>query len=226
MTIKKLEDQKLAQPPSSAEIQPPELPKRPFEGQDLNQKEDGTSMEINEFVVPGFIRDYINQAIRLTAPDCFMSSEQLHVDRNYTKVVLSEILRQKLAEAERVLTHESIDRLIEEGKITVALIKPNTQVGKLGKKDGEVADEIIRLANESGDLRVIFSVPVVMAETDFDYFYSDNYENQSRMDDPDSEVTIWDRVRGFMRGGAINEAFSAAEAMSDSLHSNEFSIKF
>lgn len=87
-----------------------------------------------------------------------------------SEVSLGELEREKLALIVEILGHPELDALIDEGKITLGMIKPHADRGKydLPLTDEQAAEKILA---EIGQEKIIFSMALALSRNQAEEFY-------------------------------------------------------
>ena len=159
----------------------------------------------NPEIIQGSVRTAISQALDLSRPDSFMASQRLIPDLDYSKINLSEPVKQRLRKVQEILHNPELDKLISEGKLTAAMIKPNVHMGKIDGTDSFVADRILDDIDTKSPLKVVFSLPVAFNIHFLEQFYAEAKSKYSSIPDPDSDMgSIYQRLVNFMQDGATN----------------------
>ncbi len=152
---------------------------------------------------PHHNRQNINERLRAIQPDDFAKAEGLRADPERSTVQLHEDEKQRVQLVSDLLKNPKLQELIEAGKITVALVKPQVHKGKSGSSDSAIADKIIR-EEIKPPLRVLFALPTHMTPNDVKYFYASIYDMLSNKPDAETngKTTAWARFEKYMTSGA------------------------
>lgn len=111
----------------------------------------------------------------LRVPEVFSSrglAELTTVSLRAEKMTLSELEAEKLHKINQVLSHPELSTLIDEGKITLGMIKPRADESKNLSLDDAVAADL--LAEEIGEENIVFSLPLKLSSKDAAEFYAGN----------------------------------------------------
>lgn len=117
-----------------------------------------------------------NETLRsLQIPDSFncrglakFTSEAIRAE----KMALSRLELIKLHKINEVLNHPGLSTLVEEGKITLAMIKPQANESKGLSDDDQTAADLIK--NEIGEENIVFSFSIKFSPADVQRFYQGN----------------------------------------------------
>lgn len=86
------------------------------------------------------------------------------------KIIVQELEREKLERVYELLTHPSLQKLIDAGQITFGIIKPQANEGQdLPEDDDEAAQVIL---DEIGEKNYVFAMPFRFTRDQADQFYS------------------------------------------------------
>lgn len=146
----------------------------------------------------------INQRLLAVRRDDFADKEGLKTDVEHSEVTLNDIEKRKLSLIREILHHPKLEELINQGKITVALIKPHVHKGKSTERDDVTATTILK-EEIKPPLKVIFALPTHMTPADVRYFYDSIYPVLSNKPDPETsgKSSVWKRHADYMTSGAI-----------------------
>lgn len=114
---------------------------------------------------------------------------------------LDELEQEKVKKIIEVLTHPEFDKLIEEGKVTVGLIKPRAYDGRdLPSTDVEATKFLLAEIGE----KAIFNITVKLSREEAEVFYKPNREEYSKSpSEADSNISIWESTIDFTVSGPI-----------------------
>lgn len=154
----------------------------------------------------------INERLLAVRRDDFADKEGLRTDLEHSEVTLNDIEKHKLALIGEILHYSRLEELINQGKITVALIKPHVHKGKSTESDDVTATTILR-DEIKPPLKVIFALPTHMTPADVRCFYDSVYSDLSNKPDPETsgKSSVWDRHADYMTSGAITMALLYSE---------------
>lgn len=114
---------------------------------------------------------------------------------------LDELEREKVKKIIEVLTHPEFDEFIEEGRITLGLIKPNAhESSNLPPTDAEAAEVLLAEIGESA----VFSFTTRLNREEAEEFYrpiKERYIDQPSERDPD--ISIWESTIRFTISGPV-----------------------
>ncbi len=109
---------------------------------------------------------------------------------------IAELEKEKISRISDVLIHPELESLINEGKITLGIIKPKANEGRdLSPDDDQAAQSIL---GEIGEENVIFSLSLKLTRQQAEAFYRPNKRIQEVMtDSADPSITVWESVSRF-----------------------------
>lgn len=113
---------------------------------------------------------------------------------------LGELEREKLHKISEVLNHPQLETLINEGKLTLGMIKPRAYEGKNLPPDDDEAAKV--LISEIGKENILFTFSTKLTPDQADNFYSDVKDRYSQIA-IDSETTVWDTIYNFAQSGPL-----------------------
>lgn len=118
---------------------------------------------------------------------------------------VSELERQKLLLATEILNHPEFHELIDEGKITYAMIRPTLTLGRGVGTDMQIYQQIVERIQRSG-LSIIFAIPIEFRGDDADEFYSEVKPRLELMTLLSNEQilgdTVWNSFKNLFTSGA------------------------
>lgn len=99
----------------------------------------------------------------------------------------------KLQEINELLQNPEVDRLVDEGKLTLGIIKPNAHMGRgLPRDDEEAASKLLE---EIGREHIVFDFSTQLTPKQIETFYADVKERYSGVyANPEDEKSIWEGV--------------------------------
>lgn len=116
------------------------------------------------------------------------------------KMTLGDLERVKISRILDVLSHPGLDTLIDQGQITLGIIKPHANEGRgLPEDDEEAAQAVLR---EIGDENIVFTFSTKLNPEEAEDFYRDIKEKYSRVKD-ESGRSVWDRINEFVQSGPL-----------------------
>lgn len=113
---------------------------------------------------------------------------------------LNELEQIKLAKIEQVLQHPELQTLIDEGKITLGIIKPHANEGRGLPEDDDEAAQV--LLTEIGNENIVFTFSTQLTGDQVEEFYGDVKERYSQITDTQGQ-TIWDTICNFGQSGPL-----------------------
>lgn len=115
---------------------------------------------------------------------------------------ISELEHAKLQKIETVLNDPYLDQLIDDGKLTLGIIKPHANEGKgLPGADGDAAG---KLMEEVGEENIIFSFSTRLSSEQAREFYSDIIEQYKEIPLPNGDgKNVWDSINEFSQSGPL-----------------------
>lgn len=119
------------------------------------------------------------------------------------EIALGELEQLKLHRINQILNHPELDHLIDEGKITLFIIKPQVNISRgLSSDDQESAD---MLMDEIGRENIVFSFSTKLKGLDVDEFYKDAKKlfTEEWHKDPPEGQRIWQSVYEYSQSGAL-----------------------
>lgn len=117
------------------------------------------------------------------------------------RMTLGQLELLKLQKINRVLDHPELGRMIDEGKLTLGIIKPHANEGKGLPDSDQKAAEVLR--EEIGEENIVFSFSTQLSDQNVEDFYAaikPGYLNQQ------SEVegrTVWELIFEFSKSGPL-----------------------
>jgi nucleoside diphosphate kinase len=114
---------------------------------------------------------------------------------------LSELETEKLKKIVEVLNNPKLESLVDEGKITLGIIKPNVNQSDFLPEDDDEASRII--LNEIGEERVIFNIALKLTRKQAEEFYSPIRQKYESRIDPKTGKTVWDSILDFISSGSL-----------------------
>lgn len=120
------------------------------------------------------------------------------IDKN--SLTLGELEKEKLKKIEQVLNHPELDSLIDEGKLTLGIIKPKAFEGRGLPDNDEEATEV--LLSEIGGENIVFKFSTQLNPTQVEDFYGDVKDKYSQIK-ADPENTVWDTLYRFSQSGPL-----------------------
>lgn len=144
------------------------------------------------------------EALReLNIPHQFTRKEL--VESDYHEMELSELERVKLGKVIEVLSHPGLTELIDDGKLTFAMIRPRADLNRRGLSDVEAAEAIAR--DIRAPLEVVFSISARFERKMIDELYDEKPKVTQRelaaMKYPDKFNNRWEEFADLMSSGAV-----------------------
>lgn len=138
-------------------------------------------------------------------PASFSASRRVAADTienlNREKLALGNLEKRRLHLMVEVLSHPELGQLIEENKVTLAIIKPSSHRGRnLPTKDQSAANYLL---SEIGD-KAVFNINLKISKRQAKQFYAPNRErfiNKTAENRPGT--TIWDSMTEFASSGPM-----------------------
>ncbi|MFA5932453.1 MAG: nucleoside-diphosphate kinase [Microgenomates group bacterium] len=133
--------------------------------------------------------------MNIETPGVFSSrglAELTSVALRAEKMSLSELELEKLHKINQVLNHPELERLIDEGNITLGIIKPQANNSRRLSTDDQVAADLI--AEEIKD-NIVFSLSLKLLPKDVEKFYADAKEKYPEH--------IWKSIYDFSQSGPL-----------------------
>jgi nucleoside diphosphate kinase len=122
---------------------------------------------------------------------------------NYRELELSELEQIKLQRIVKVLEHPRLQELIDEGKITHAMVKPRADWNTQDLSDLEAAEAVRKSIKKP--LEVVFDISVIFEEEDVEEFYAGGprevQESRSPIVHKDKFRSRWDELVDIMTSG-------------------------
>lgn len=115
---------------------------------------------------------------------------------------LSTLERERLSRVHDVLTHPGLDLLIEQGKVTFGMVKPQAYESRdLVESQEQQFDDLAsqRIIGEIGD-NVIFQLPIVFTKENAEDFYGPIKDRYQGIKLPDGR-TVWDTIMKLVTSG-------------------------
>lgn len=146
----------------------------------------------------------INETLRsIDKPHSFsnrsMADQTLEGLRNES-LALGDLEKKKLKEIRQMLSNPELESLIDEGNVTLAVIKPHANAGKNLPENDE--DAAAKLIDEIGQDNVIFSFSTRFNEDQVDDFYGGEKEKLSSVTSGSGE-SAWDSIVKFTPSGPV-----------------------
>lgn len=115
-------------------------------------------------------------------------------------VVLGQTDVERLVRIKTLLEHPDLENLIDEGRITLGIIKPHANEGRgLPQDDEEAADVLL---GEIGQENIIFAFSATLNGSQVERFYRDVIQKYSQITN-DRGQTIWDTIYNFIQSGPL-----------------------
>ncbi|MCL4353035.1 nucleoside-diphosphate kinase [Patescibacteria group bacterium] len=137
-------------------------------------------------------------------PAAFSSREgarRFAKQRESTQESLSGLEAEKLRKIVEVLKHPELEALIDEGKITLGIIKPNVnQSHLLPDNDDEASETILR---EIGEENVVFSIALALTRDQAEEFYAPIKSKYESKTDSKTGDTVWNLIVDFASSGPL-----------------------
>ena len=134
---------------------------------------------------------YSRNAARLAVPEIYEST--LSIGR-------AEL--EKLREINEMLQDTRVDSLVDEGKLTLGIIKPKAYMGKGMPADDDAAAEV--LFDEIGRDNVLFVFSTQLTQPQIDAIYAGVKEKyQYVYDSPGDTLTIWEALNKLLKSGPV-----------------------
>jgi len=109
---------------------------------------------------------------------------------------------ERLQEIDKILRNPFIDELVEDGKITLGIIKPNANKGVGLPQDDDKAADFLR--EEIGNKYIIFDFNIQLTTSQIETFYADVKEKYSdKYNKPGNKKTIWEEVDEMLHSGPV-----------------------
>lgn len=115
-------------------------------------------------------------------------------------LALGDLEKKKLKEIRQMLSNPELESLIDEGNVTLAVIKPHANDGKNLPENDE--DAAAKLIDEIGQDNVIFSFSTRFNEDQVDDFYGGEKEKLSSVTSGRGE-SAWDSIVKFTPSGPV-----------------------
>jgi len=146
----------------------------------------------------------MNEVLRNEAQPHSFSSRQLAAETSRGlisgELTLGELEIAKLHKINEFLTHPGLQSLVDEGKVTLGIIKPQANEGRdLPETDEEAA---AFLKQEIGEENIIFEFSTQLTDSEIDDFYSDVKERFSQIPDGHGG-NVWDDIKQYMGSGPV-----------------------
>ena len=146
----------------------------------------------------------MNEVLRNEAQPHSFSSRQLAAETSRGlmsgELTLGELEIEKLHKINEFLTHPELQNLVDEGKVTLGIIKPQANEGRgLPQTDEEAAQF---LKQEIGEENIIFEFSTLLTDSEIDDFYSDVKERFSQIPDGHGG-NVWDDIKQYMGSGPV-----------------------
>lgn len=115
---------------------------------------------------------------------------------------LGEEELRKLKEINELLQNPMLDNLVDQGKLTLGIIKPNADMGKGMPPDDDAAASV--LFDEIGRDNIVFSFSTQLTQKQIESFYADIKDKYSKVyDSPGDTLTIWEAVNKMLNSGPV-----------------------
>ena len=109
---------------------------------------------------------------------------------------------QNLGEINEILQDPRLDSLVDDGKLTIGIIKPNAYMGRGMPADDDAAADV--LFDEIGRDKVIFVFSTQLTQKQIDTFYAGVKEKYLNVyDSPGDTQTIWVALNGLLKSGPV-----------------------
>lgn len=120
---------------------------------------------------------------------------------------ITELEKQKLELAVQILSHPELHELIDEGKITYAMIRPNLELGGSTGTDEEIANQVKQRITDAG-FEIIFDIPIHFKTEDADEFYANVKPRLESIQLPPEEAALgqsaWESFSNLFRRAATS----------------------
>ncbi len=108
----------------------------------------------------------------------------------------------KLKEINELLQNPMLDNLVDQGKLTLGIIKPNADMGKGMPPDDDAAASV--LFDEIGRDKIVFSFSTQLTQKQIEAFYVDIKDKYSKVyDSPGNTLTIWEDLNKLLNSGPV-----------------------
>lgn len=139
----------------------------------------------------------------IEAPSVLNRERLSYLSRNdYERLSFPELERIKLEKIVQVLDHPELKKLVQEGKVTLAMIKPQASENKLGLDDLSMARRIEREIKKP--LKPVFSIAIRFNENDVEEFYAGQPKALQISLPPNRNMVYpnrWEEFKSYMTGG-------------------------
>ena len=134
---------------------------------------------------------YSRNAARLAVPEIYEST-----------LSIGKAELEKLVEIDEILQDARVDSLVDEGKLTLGIIKPKAYMGKGMPADDDAAAEV--LFDEIGRDNVLFVFSTQLTQPQIDAIYASvKQKYQYVYDSPGDTLTIWEALNGLLNSGPV-----------------------
>ena len=134
---------------------------------------------------------YSRNAARLAVPEIYEST-----------LSIGKAELEKLVEINEMLQDARVDSLVDEGKLTLGIIKPKAYMGKGMPADDDAAAEV--LFDEIGRDNVLFVFSTQLTQPQIDAIYAGvKQKYQYVYDSPGDTLTIWEALNGLLNSGPV-----------------------
>lgn len=143
-------------------------------------------------------REIITNLQSVSVPKIFSSREMAKqfADRERSiRESLTKLEIEKMRGITEVLGHTELDSLIDEGTVTMGIIKPQANQG-VGMPESD-EEATLRLIDAIGKDRIVFHASLVLSRNEAEEFYAPiRQKYESRIDEV-RKITIWDSIINF-----------------------------
>lgn len=122
------------------------------------------------------------------------------------RIALAELEHKKLHKICEILDHPEFDQLVNEGKITLGIIKPLANDSKgLSSDDQEAANKLLDEIDEIGQKNIVFSFSTKLNGSEVDEFYQDVKKRftEEYYDNPPEGQRIWESIYKYSQSGPL-----------------------
>lgn len=117
------------------------------------------------------------------------------------RAVQGESYINRLVHLNELLQNKVIDELIDEGKITLGIIKPNAYQGRNLPEGDEAAASF--LLNEIGQENIIFTFSTKLTKEQIETFYKDVKEKYTNIPDKTQGYKVWESTFKMLDSGPV-----------------------
>lgn len=144
-----------------------------------------------------------SSAIIIDLPQSEVLKRNVLTGKDYNEVEITDLERKKLGKIVEVLDHPGLQRLIEEGQITFAMIKPRADLNLMGLDDLTAAEEVKMAVRKPLD--VVFDISILFSEEEVNEFYAGEPKDLQIAQPPilhkDSFSSRWEEYVDLMTSG-------------------------